>query len=286
MTDQWAQWFLKHRHGDEGSLPFLYAVRDKVLANCALMGDETLLDVGCGDGLIGFGALDQFDVGRVLFSDISQDLLDHVAGLAAEMGVLESCSFIQANAEDLIPIENAAVDVVTLRSVLIYIEDKAAAFEAFYRVLKPGGTLSLFEPINRFTYPEPEERLSGYDVAPVVDLAAKVKAVYAAIQPSADPMMNFDERDLLRWAEAAGFREIHLEYVCEIVPNDRRVGGDWAVFLQSADNPKIPPIGEVIQQALMPEEYQQFTQHLKPLVEGYEKISRRAICYLWAEKPR
>ena len=42
------------------------------------------------------------------------------------------------------------MDIVTTRSVLIYVEDKRRAFEEFFRVLKPGGRISLFEPINRF----------------------------------------------------------------------------------------------------------------------------------------
>ena len=54
---------------------FLLPVRDRVLRNAALTGGETLLDVGAGDGLIAFGALELIgEGGRVIFSDISQDL--------------------------------------------------------------------------------------------------------------------------------------------------------------------------------------------------------------------
>jgi tetratricopeptide (TPR) repeat protein len=45
-----------------------------------------------------------------------------------------------------------AVDVVTTRSVLIYLTDKAPAFSEFHRVLKAGGRLSIFEPINIFGF--------------------------------------------------------------------------------------------------------------------------------------
>jgi arsenite methyltransferase len=58
--------------------------------------------------------------------------------------------------------------VVTTRSVLIYVKDKRrAAFEELHRVLKPGGRLSIFEPINNFTYPEPPHLFGGSDVTPV-----------------------------------------------------------------------------------------------------------------------
>jgi cyclopropane fatty-acyl-phospholipid synthase-like methyltransferase len=38
---------------------FLYPIRDQVLGHASLHDDETLLDVGCGDGLIAFGALER-----------------------------------------------------------------------------------------------------------------------------------------------------------------------------------------------------------------------------------
>ena len=41
-------------------------------------------------------------------------------------------------------------EFVTARSVLIYVEEKEAAFRAFHRVLRPGGRASLFEPINNY----------------------------------------------------------------------------------------------------------------------------------------
>jgi len=47
------------------------------------------------------------------------------------------------------PIQSESVDVATTRSVLIYVPDKRAAFAALHRVLRLGGRISLFEPINR-----------------------------------------------------------------------------------------------------------------------------------------
>jgi ubiquinone/menaquinone biosynthesis C-methylase UbiE len=47
------------------------------LQHATLTPGEAVLEVGCGDGLISFGTLDRVgEEGLVIFSDISQDLLD------------------------------------------------------------------------------------------------------------------------------------------------------------------------------------------------------------------
>ncbi len=290
VRDRWAEWLLQRRHGGDpqdlkATMDFLLPVRDRVLRNAALTGGETLLDVGAGDGLIAFGALRLVgEEGRVIFSDISRDLLDHSRTLAREMGVLDRCEFVRAPADDLSVIGDASMDAVTTRSVLIYVEDKRRAFGEFHRVLEPDGRLSIFEPINSFTYPEPRGLFGGADVTPVADLAEKVKSAYASRQPpEASPMLDFDERDLFGLAERAGFEEIHLSYEAKTVPDnlhdDTR---DWETALNSAPNPLAPTLGEAMAEALTPEEAERFTAHLRPLVESGHRRSRDAVAYLWA----
>lgn len=281
--DQWARWLLHRRHGGDPeelrrTLEFLRPVRDRVLEHAELRDGGTLLDVGCGDGLIAFAALERVgDAGTVIFSDISQDLLDHDRRLAEEMGVLERCRFVRAAAEDLAPIPDASVDAVTTRSVLIYVADKAGAFREFRRVLRPGGRLSLFEPINRFGLDQ-----SGLDMTPVQELRDRVMAIYERIQPrDSDPMVDFDERDLLALAEQAGFAEIHLELRAEIAPSEPR---RWETVLHSSGNPRVPTLAEAIAEALSPAEAERYIAHLKPMIEEGHGRHRWATAYVWARK--
>lgn len=284
--DQWAAWLAERRHaGDPGELrrqlEFLAPIRDRVLANAALTPGKRVLDVGCGDGLIAFAAAEAAGPsGSVIFTDVSADLLNRCRAMAADAGLLDRCRFVQAPARDLSPIEDATVDAVTLRSVLIYEAGKASAFAEFRRVLRPRGRLSLFEPINRFAFPEPSDRFSGYDVAAVIDLAAKVKAVYETIQPpGSDPMLDFDERDLVALAERAGFEEVHLHLEIDI---NRLEPRPWDVALNSSGNPRIPTLAEAMDQALTPGETERLTAHLRPLVEQGDGWRRMAVAYLWA----
>lgn len=142
--DIWSQWLLQRRFsGDpqcmQSVLDYLYPVRDKVLTHARLAEGETLLDVGCGDGLIAFGALTSVETSQVIFSDISQYLLQQAQVAAQEFGMLDRCRFLLAPADDLSALDDASVDAVTTRSVLIYVSAKQQAFDEFYRVLRRRG---------------------------------------------------------------------------------------------------------------------------------------------------
>jgi len=290
--DHWTQWLLHRRYGGDPEelaawATGLASVRDQVLLNAQIAAGEIVLDVGAGDGLIAFGALERVgEHGTVIFSDISQDLLDHCQLLAQQLGVRDRCQFLRASADDLTALDTASVDVVTTRSVLIYVTAKQQAFNEFYRVLKPGGRLSIFEPINRFGCPEPAHLFWGYDVTPISDLAHKVRAAYERHQPpQTNPMLDFDERDLLIFAEQAGFGEIHLELTIEIGPGSiftpsRR----WEVAVRAAPNPLAPTLEEAMHEALTPAEAERFAAYLRPLVEQGQGTRRSAGARLWAVK--
>jgi ubiquinone/menaquinone biosynthesis C-methylase UbiE len=289
--DRWAKWLLETRFGGdeaqlERTLAFLRPVRDRVIANARIGRGDTVLDVGAGDGLIGFAALDLVgDEGRVIFSDISDDLLARCRELAAGRPGAE---FVHASADDLSAIPAESVDVVTTRSVLIYVDDKERVFAEFFRVLKPGGRLSIFEPINRWYHEQrPETEFWGFDGSGVPDLVEKLMTAYEADAPPPEesPMLDFDERDLVRFARAAGFELFRLEYEAAVVDGAPTGGpASWIAFWSFAGNPNMPTIGEVVEQALTLDEAQRFEAHLRPLVERGEGITRSAVAYLSATK--
>jgi SAM-dependent methyltransferase len=288
-TDKWAQWLLARRDGDSATLrarvaPDLAYFRDGVLDRADLAPDDVLLDVGCGTGLIGFGALGRLGPhGHVIFSDVSQDLLDECRHIA---GGDERCSFLQASAENLAGLPDGSVDVVTTRSVLIYSDRKAAAFAEFFRVLRPGGRLSLFEPLNRFLRQHRPNSLFGLSGSPIDDLLAKVLDAYRSAAEEAErPMVDFDERDLLDWAVAAGFDAVELDYRAQLdVPAEPLP--DWAALKRVAPNPLAPTYDEAIAVALTDDERERLDAHMSALAAASTPTRRTmATVFLRALRP-
>jgi len=289
--DRWAHWILQQRFGGDPEqrdrvLRFLAPIRDTVLSGAALQHGDVVLDVGCGDGLLGFGALDLVGpTGRVMFSDVSTDLLEQCTRLldGASDG---RGSTVEAALPNLGAVKDEATDVVVLRSVLIYVHDKARAFQALHRVLRPGGRLSLFEPINSFGFPEPDGYLWGFHMSGLEDQAAKVHAAYAETVDTGDgdPMLGFDERDLLRWAEQAGFTNITLDHHARIVSSHPSAGTSLQTYLATSPNPMVGSFGDQLRHALTPHEVQQVTQCMNHSLQAGRGQYRHAVTYLTAEK--
>lgn len=287
--DRWASWLLHRRDGDdlkqrEKALEYLLPIRNRVLDKAHIRSGDALLDVGAGDGLIAFAALQRVGPGgRVIASDVSSDLVEISRAIAVDAGEIDRMSFVVAGANDLEPITSASVDVVTTRSVLIYVDNKEAAFRAFHRVLRPGGRVSIFEPINNY-FPDDMSEFWGFDATPVRDLVEKIWVAEGWTDDFKrnDPMMNFTERDLVRMAERAGFGEVHAELRVDVAPGSWVV--DWDRLIRTSPNPNARTVGESIADALSPSEAARFEGHLRPLVDAGRAVQRDASVYLTAAK--
>jgi hypothetical protein len=95
-------------------------------------------------------------------------------------------------------------------------------------------------------------------------------------------MVDFDDRDLVRYAHDAGFPRIGLEL--QVSVENRKRPMPWEVFMHTAGNPLVPTLVEAMSQVLSPQEITEFTTHLRPLVESGTGLERRALAYLTASK--
>lgn len=185
----------------------LTATRDRVLDGTELRPGDRVLDAGCGTGLLAFGALDRIGgAGRVIGVDVSADALEELRRLAADLGVSNRLDLQVGSVIDL-PVVSASVDAVVDRSVLIYVDDKRTAAGEYFRVLRHGGRVSIFEPINaeaRHEYP--------FDLGPMGVLHERVEARKQAETERVCPsMVDFGADDVRRSFDQAGFSSVRIE---------------------------------------------------------------------------
>lgn len=296
QSDIWSDWLLHRRHADNAeydevvrSVTERYA--DRVIDGAQLDCGMTLVDIGAGDGLVAFRAIDRIGASlKVLLTDISSPMLRHAEGLAIERGVRRQCTFVECSAERLKGISDGSVDAVTTRSALAYVPDKRAALREFYRILKPGGRLSIAEPIFQ------DDALATKDLRSKLDVVASdsrdsflplLHRWKAAQYPDTDETIqtsaiaNYSERDLLRFAQDSGFSEIHVELHMNVSTS---IFNSWEVFLGISPHPLAPTLHTILANQFSEDERQLFEKTLRPIVEDPESVSTDRMAYVTARK--
>jgi ubiquinone/menaquinone biosynthesis C-methylase UbiE len=216
-------------------------------------------------------------------------LLRRAAERVAALGVRGACRFIQAPAERLADVPAASVDAVTTRAVLAYVADKAAAFAEFFRVLKPGGRLSIAEPLFRRDALAAaalrvalETRPAAHD-EPVLPLVHRWKAAQfpdTAAVIAASPLTNFTEADLADMARAAGFEAV----TCETRSYESAAPLSWEMFLNRAPHPLAPSLAEVMR-GFSGAERDCLEAALRPRIEAGRWPRRDQVAYLRGRAP-
>jgi SAM-dependent methyltransferase len=134
---------------------WIYAstIRKQIFDSLDLRGDETVLDVGCGSGLLLNEAAQRLSTGKATGIDIwsphtgggNYDLL--MKNAQAE-GVAEKIEFKQADVRKL-PFNDAYFDIIVSSGALHHISrersDHELAINEMLRVLKPGGRIALWD---------------------------------------------------------------------------------------------------------------------------------------------
>ena len=244
QTDVWSEWLLHRRHADDPAYHevvrgVVQRYADQVLDAARLSPGMTLADVGAGEGILAFRAIERVGARlNVVLTDISAPMLAHAESVAAQRGVAGQCTFLKCSAENLACIADSSIDVVAARAAIAEVSDKAGAFNEFYRVLKPGGRISIAEPIlqdEAFFARALRKRVDAEKQPP--DQFLRLLHRWKAAQfPDTEetransPHVNYSERDLLNFVRGSGFADKQLKQHIDEAPS---MITTWEIFLDS-----------------------------------------------------
>jgi ubiquinone/menaquinone biosynthesis C-methylase UbiE len=279
----WADWL---RHGRfahmtdeerEETLRLLEITRDLVLDRARLQPGDDVLDLGAGTGLLTFGARERIGDGWVIAVDPEVENLEELLRTAHALEA-PGIAYLVGGAE-VLPLPDASVDAAVTRSVLMYVDDLGEAARELFRVLRPGGRVSCYEPVNRRgTY-----IATTVDWSPVGDdLAARVRAEWDA-HMATTPLARLDEAALDTALREAGFADVSVELGEREEP--------WDVDEASVDA-RLDAVGAAGELSLRdrwsctfaPHELQLLVAHLKSLA-GTTLPFRRAEAWVTATRP-
>lgn len=127
--------------------------RDRLLDRLALRGDETVLDVGCGHGLMLIGAAKRLPRGNAVGIDLWSQADQHANSAAATIantvaeGVSDRVTVRDGDMRQL-PLDDASVDVV-VSSLAIHnvpsAAERASSIREIARVVRPGGRVAILD---------------------------------------------------------------------------------------------------------------------------------------------
>lgn len=146
----------------------------------AAIGASSVLDVGTGPGALAVEIARRADT-HVVGVDLAPEMLATAGRRAAEAGVTARVRFVVADAAQL-PMPDSSVDLVVSSLSLHHWADPAAILAELHRVVRPGGSVILYDV--RFSY-SPRQFAAFVAAGPFADGGFAFRALVAGPLPLA-----------------------------------------------------------------------------------------------------
>jgi arsenite methyltransferase len=122
-------------------------------ATADLKAGEVVLDLGSGAGVDVFLAANKVGpAGRAIGVDMTKEMIDKAKRIAVNHGY-QNVEFRLGEMENL-PIEDESVDAIISNCVVNLSPDKSEVFQEAYRVLKPGGRITVSDIVSERALPD------------------------------------------------------------------------------------------------------------------------------------
>ncbi|HEY9661605.1 MAG TPA: class I SAM-dependent methyltransferase [Allocoleopsis sp.] len=129
----WKKW-------DEVTMDFLRPPGEEIIRNLGPSGAVKVLDIAAGTGEPGLTIATMLDGGKVVITDLAEDMLK----IARENATKRGISNVETKACDVcdLPFEDNSFDMISCRFGFMFFPDMELAAKEMFRVLKPGGRMS------------------------------------------------------------------------------------------------------------------------------------------------
>ncbi|HEV7780680.1 MAG TPA: methyltransferase domain-containing protein [Chitinophagaceae bacterium] len=129
----WKKW-------DDLTMDFLKPMGDEIIARIQPSGNNLVLDIAAGTGEPGLTIAAMIPGGKVIITDLAEDMLTIARENAAKKGV----NNIETIACDVceLPFADNSFDAISCRFGFMFFPDMQLAAAEMYRVLKPGGKMA------------------------------------------------------------------------------------------------------------------------------------------------
>ena len=130
FSSGWKKWDLEiHNHMQQAADEIINLINPK--------GPQTILDIAAGTGEPGLSIATMLDGGKVIITDLANDMLDIARENASKKGIT-NVEFRACDVSEL-PFAENTFDAVSCRMGFMFFPDMQLATKEIHRVLKPGG---------------------------------------------------------------------------------------------------------------------------------------------------
>lgn len=137
QKESWNQFSPGWKKWDTEILDFMKPMGDEMIALLKPKGSEVILEIAGGTGEPGLSIAAKLDGGKVIITDLANNMLD----LARENALKRGITNVEFRACDVseLPFANNSFDAVSCRMGFMFFPDMLLAAKEIHRVLKPGG---------------------------------------------------------------------------------------------------------------------------------------------------